>query len=84
MEMFNKYKSPLGYQVGENHIDTYGVDHSGFSTRDELAYQMARQQRAPTFGATHLTTTLASVLRKYPQILRICKTHRYPILAPNL
>ncbi len=29
--MFNKYKSPLGYQVGENQIDTYGVDHSGFT-----------------------------------------------------
>ena len=45
MEMFNKYKSPLGYQTGENQIDSYGVDHSGFSTRDEIAYQMARQQR---------------------------------------
>ena len=43
--MFNKYKSPLGYQVGENQIDTYGVDHSGFTTRDEVAYQTARQQR---------------------------------------
>ena len=28
-----------------NNIDTYGVDHSGFSTRDEVAYQTARQQR---------------------------------------
>ena len=43
--MFNKYKSPLGYQTGANQIDSYGVDHSGFTTRDELAYQMARQQR---------------------------------------
>ena len=43
--MFNKYKSPLGYQTGENQIDSYGVDHSGFSTRDEIEYQMARQQR---------------------------------------
>ena len=45
MEMFNKYKSPLGYQTGANQIDSYGVDHSGFTLRDELAYQMARQQR---------------------------------------
>ena len=45
MEMFNKYKSPLGYQTGANQIDSYGVDHSGFTIRDELAYQMARQQR---------------------------------------
>ena len=43
--MFNKYKSPLGYQNGENQIDSYGVDHSGFTLRDEIAYQMARQQR---------------------------------------
>ena len=45
MDIFGKYKSPLGYQVGENQIDTYGVDHSGFTTRDEVAYQTARQQR---------------------------------------
>ena len=43
MDWYAKYKSPLGYQVGENQIDTYGVDHSGFTTRDEI--QMARQQR---------------------------------------
>ncbi len=45
MDIFGQYKSPLGYQVGENQIDTYGVDHSGFTTRDEVAYQTARQQR---------------------------------------
>ena len=45
MDMFNKYKSPLGYQNGENQIDTYGVNHSNFSVRDELAYQMFRQQK---------------------------------------
>ncbi len=28
-----------------NNIDSYGVDHSGFTTRDEVAYQTARQQR---------------------------------------
>ncbi len=45
MDFYAKYKSPLGYQTGENHIDTYGVDHSGFSTRDELEYQFARQNK---------------------------------------
>ena len=40
MEMFNKYKSPLGYAINNNNTDTYGVDHSGFSVRDELAYQI--------------------------------------------
>ncbi len=36
MDFYSKYKSPLGYQTGENHIDSYGVDHSGFTTRDEI------------------------------------------------
>ena len=41
MDWYAKYKSPLGYQVGENQIDSYGVDHSCFSVRDELAYDFA-------------------------------------------
>lgn len=43
--MYTQYKSPLGYMNGDNNIDSYGVDHSGFSTRDELEYQMARVNR---------------------------------------
>ena len=45
MDFYTKYKSPFGYQTGENQIDTYGVDHSGFSTRDELEYQFSRQNK---------------------------------------
>ena len=45
MNFYSNYKSPLGYQTGEGQIDTYGVDHSGFSTRDELEYQFARQNK---------------------------------------
>ena len=45
MDFYTKYKSPFGYQTGENQIDTYGVDHSSFSTRDELEYQFARQNK---------------------------------------
>lgn len=45
MNIWKKYQSPLGYYNNDNQIDSYGVDHSGFSTRDELNYQMARQQR---------------------------------------
>ena len=44
MNLYGNYKSRLGYQTGENQIDSYGVDHSGFSTRDELEYQIARQE----------------------------------------
>ena len=45
MNFYGNYKSPLGYQTDEGQIDTYGVDHSGFSTRDELEYQLARQNK---------------------------------------
>ncbi|MBQ8482519.1 MAG: hypothetical protein IJ532_08315 [Alphaproteobacteria bacterium] len=40
-----KYKSPLGYEIGDDGVDSYGVNHRGFSTRDELEYQAALQQR---------------------------------------
>ncbi len=43
--MYEKYKSPFGYQVGDNGIDSYGVDHSGFTLRDEIEYQTARDNR---------------------------------------
>ncbi|MBR1826014.1 MAG: hypothetical protein IJ770_05455 [Alphaproteobacteria bacterium] len=37
--------SALGYRSGGGKIDSYGVDHSGFSVRDELEYQRARMER---------------------------------------
>lgn len=43
--MYPKYTSPFGYQTGTGGIDTYGVDHSEFTTRDELQYQTARINR---------------------------------------
>ena len=45
MQMYKDYKSPLGYEIGDDGIDSYGVNHNGFSTRDEVEYQMARNQR---------------------------------------
>ena len=45
MDIYPKYTSPFGYQVGDNSIDSYGVDHSGFTTRDEVEYQFARDKR---------------------------------------
>ena len=45
MDMYPKYTSPFGYQVGDGSIDSYGVDHSGFSVRDEVEYQFARDKR---------------------------------------
>ena len=45
MDMYKRYKSALGYELGDDGIDSYGVDHNRFSTRDELAYQFARDKR---------------------------------------
>ena len=35
MDIWGNYKSKLGYLAGDSKIDTYGVDHSKFSLRDE-------------------------------------------------
>lgn len=45
MSYWQQYKSPFGYTNGGNKIDRYGVNHSGFSTRDELEYQTVRTNR---------------------------------------
>lgn len=45
MAFWTQYTSPLGYTNNGNSIDSYGVDHSGFSTQDEVQYQMARVDR---------------------------------------
>lgn len=45
MDFFKKYTTPSGYVTDSNQADEYGIDHSGFSTRDELEYQFARQER---------------------------------------
>jgi len=45
MDMYPKYKSKFGYQINDQGIDSYGVDHSGFSIADEINYQTAREQR---------------------------------------
>ena len=45
MDIWKKYKSPLGYETGDNKVDTFGVDHSQFSLRDEIEYQTARAER---------------------------------------
>lgn len=45
MNFFKKYTTPFGYVADGNMVDAYGVDHSAFSTRDELEYQFARTKR---------------------------------------
>ena len=43
--MYPRYKSKSGYYIDDDDIDSYGVDHKNFSTREELEYQMARQEQ---------------------------------------
>lgn len=45
MQMYGNYISPLVYQTRDNGIDSYGVNHNGFTNQDEIAYQMARSSR---------------------------------------
>jgi len=45
MDIWKKYKSPLGYETGNGGVDSFGVDHSGFTLRDEIEYQTAREER---------------------------------------
>ena len=45
MDIWGRHKSPLGYYTNDNKIDSYGVDHSGFSLQDEIAYQAVRSNK---------------------------------------
>ena len=45
MDFFKKYTIPFCCVSDGEKIDAYGIDHSGFSTRDEPEYQFARQER---------------------------------------
>ena len=45
MDMYPQYQSRSGYFNQDDQTDGYGVDHSGFSLRDELLYQTARKER---------------------------------------
>lgn len=62
--MYGNYVSPLGYQNGDNGIDSYGVNHNGFSLRDELAYQAARQQREKQLMQNY---NAQGITENYPQ-----------------
>ncbi|MBE6445168.1 MAG: hypothetical protein E7019_03830 [Alphaproteobacteria bacterium] len=48
--MYPRYRSKSGYYIDDDDIDSYGVDHKNFSTRDELEYQMARQEKENEFA----------------------------------
>ena len=62
--MYPRYKSKFGYQIDDDQIDSYGVDHSGFSTRDEVAYQLARNEKENSLMQQHNNQSLA---KNHPQ-----------------
>lgn len=62
--MYQKYTSPFGYQTGTDGIDTYGVNHNGFSLRDEIEYQFARQKRENELQAQY---NAQGITENYPQ-----------------
>ena len=67
MSFYKTYKSPFGYETNEdkeNEIDTYGVDHSNFSLRDEIEYQMARVNREDQFKQSYNNQGITD---NYPQ-----------------
>ena len=64
MGMYPRYKSKFGYQIDDDQIDSYGVDHSGFSTRDEVAYQLARNEKENSLMQQHNNQSLA---KNHPQ-----------------
>ena len=63
MDMYLRYKSKFGYQNGNNQIDSYGVDHSGFTTQDEVAYQFAREEKENALS--YLSDDLKAVVHRF-------------------
>lgn len=65
MDIWNTTKQLTGYKPGNGGIDSYGVDHSGFSIRDELEYQTARLDRENQLAESFAKHGIAE--ENYPQ-----------------
>ena len=65
MDLWEELKKLAGYQSGNGGVDSYGVDHSGFSTRDELEYQNARLNRENQLAENFSKQGIAE--ENYPQ-----------------
>ncbi|MBR3501662.1 MAG: hypothetical protein IKO06_02020 [Alphaproteobacteria bacterium] len=66
MDLWDEIKKLQGYQSGNGRVDSYGVDHSGFSTRDELEYQSARLARENLLAENFSKQGIAE--ENYPQL----------------
>ncbi|MBR1601519.1 MAG: hypothetical protein IJ677_08080 [Alphaproteobacteria bacterium] len=65
MDIWDEIKKLTGYQSGNGRVDSYGVDHSGFSLRDELEYQSARLARENQLAKNFSKQGIAE--ENYPQ-----------------
>ena len=65
MDIWDEIKKLSGYKSGNGGVDSYGVDHSGFSTRDELEYQSARLARETQLAENFSKQGIAE--ENYPQ-----------------
>ena len=65
MDIWGNHKTALGYETNDGGVDSYGVDHSGFSLRDELEYQFARSKREQELIENHNKQGIAK--ENYPQ-----------------
>ena len=65
MDIWDEIKKLSGYQSGNGGVDSYGVDHSGFSLRDELEYQSARLARENQLAENFSKQGIAE--ENYPQ-----------------
>ena len=65
MNLWDEIQKLSGYQSGNGGVDSYGVDHSGFSVRDELEYQSARLARENQLAQNFAKQGIAK--ENYPQ-----------------
>ena len=65
MDIWDEIKKLTGYQSGNGGVDSSGVDHSGFSLRDELEYQSARLARENQLAKNFSKQGIAE--ENYPQ-----------------
>ena len=78
MDMYPRYQSRSGYFNQDDQTDGYGVDHSGFSLRDELLYQTARKEREQELfenfnrqGVDKVIRSLAQAFGEIPPITTV-------------
>ena len=63
--MISVKKTPLGYETNNGGVDTFGVDHSQFSLRDEIEYQTARAERENQLIQNYNSQ---GITENYPQV----------------